>query len=149
MAQNPLGTKQWTPIPEMTKSEMEEELEGWRVVASYITDEVTYYLRNVGQECRVLTRTNRAYFGTLGVPHFTIADIEVNVEEVEHDYQAGRRFREQKLVRIPIGSVSLFQIIYDRFEEENEEIDRDKEILGLVRVGDAVEEGSNNNGTDA
>tara|TARA_Y100000310_G_scaffold309584_1_gene353840 strand:- start:406 stop:807 length:402 start_codon:yes stop_codon:yes gene_type:complete len=133
----------------MTSTQIAEELEGWRTVASYIEDSQTFYLRNVGQMCRVLTRANRAYLGTLATPHFSVSEIELEVEEIEHDYAAGRRFVESKTVKIPIGSISLFQVIYDRFEEEEEGEGSEQRILDLVDSATGIEEGSQRNGTDA
>lgn len=120
-----IGSK---PVSKMSKAEMAQEVEALRNMISGLDSEALYYMGKVGELCRIVSRSNRGFLGVFLRPHFTLSELEVGVEMSEFESRKGRYFRETKIVRFPIGSVSHLEFVSEREEEPEEPDETDKSL---------------------
>lgn len=100
-----------TPITKLTVSQLREREATWRALWSWIDDEIKYYVLRVGQNVRVLKRDYKGSVGELGAVKFTLSEIELHVYEKTYNYQDGKYYFEDKVVKIPSGAIVMQEFI--------------------------------------
>lgn len=107
---------QWPEAKKMSKEDLIEEVKMWRVVASWLTDDVKYYLGHIGEMVRVVRRDYHGFVGDFLVPRFTLKDVEIGVKEKVFDQNEGDYFWESKIVSLPLSSVIDIEFIAERYQ---------------------------------
>jgi hypothetical protein len=102
----------------MKKNELQEECKMWRNIWDWIPHEVKYYVARTGQLVAITMRNYKRYMGKLLETHWDVKEIELGVEDVVYDTKTGQRFFERKTIRVGMGGIIDFQIIYDRKSEQ-------------------------------
>lgn len=118
------------PMPElksMTKAQLKQECQMWRNIWDWVPTGVKYYVARTGQKVAITMRNYKRYMGQLLSTHWDIKEIELGVNDVVYDVQTGQRFFERKTIRVGMGGIIDFQIIYDRVPEE-EMLDQEEEF---------------------
>ena len=126
------------PMPElkkMTKAQLEQECIMWRNIWDWVPTGVKYYVARTGQLVAITMRNYKRYMGQLLSTHWDIKEIELGVTDVEYDVQSGQRYYERKTIRVGMGGIIDFQIIYDRKSEQ--EMLEDQEDSENTRIEDA------------
>lgn len=111
---------QYTPLSEMTEGELRQEVARWRRMWTWVPEDCKYYLARVGSLVRVINRSNKGYVGIMLQPHFELTEIEVEVENTEYNYEDGKRYLEDKVLRIPKN-----QLVHMEFIASQEEVLQD------------------------
>lgn len=101
----------YTPAKDMSRSEVEDELQKWRNLWTWVEADVQWWLTHVGRPCRVVRRDYHSIVGTFGQPHFKLAEIEVNTLEREYNYVKGIATYETKTVVIGLGAIVDYELI--------------------------------------
>ena len=101
------------PLKDMTRSEVEDELQMRRNIWTWLDEDTQRILTMVGKPVRLLTRNNQRYLGRLGAPSFGLEKVEIECDDVIFDYNKGLKFVEHKVIIIPFGNVyQLEEILY-------------------------------------
>jgi len=137
----PLYEEQWKPIKELSKQEMAEEIERWRTLWGWVSEDVKYYLTKIGMMCRVIRGNYSGTFGELLQPKFRLSELEVGVREKTYDHNDGKYYMETKIVKLDANRLIDIEFISERkLYVEAEDID-------LVQLLEPVE-GGIPNGSD-
>lgn len=118
----------WEPLKGISKKRLLEEVELWRVVISYLPENVKYYLAHIGSTVRLMARNYHGFYGDLLQPYFELQELEVGIWEKVYDNNAGVYFWERKVVRLPMGSIMHLEFIAERYEEVKEDEEALREI---------------------
>ena len=110
--------KPWSPLDAMRQKDMREEIELWRTLASWLPQDVKYWLSHVGDTVRLVRRDYKQLYGTLLQTQFEMISVEVGLYERIYDQNNGKYYNEQKTSVLPRGSITAHEFIIDRFEEE-------------------------------
>ena len=108
-------------LDSQTPEEIREEVEMWRMLWEYTSEDARYYLRRVGLVVRFMSRQFKGILGTFLKPVLTVEGFEVQVQEKEYDATEGRYFNESKTVKLPASSVVYLEFIQERERREEEE----------------------------
>tara|TARA_Y100000310_G_scaffold335926_1_gene419175 strand:- start:4444 stop:4875 length:432 start_codon:yes stop_codon:yes gene_type:complete len=103
--------RQYQDIDKMTETELREELAQFRVMWSWVPEDLKYWLHKVGSLGRLVTRNYEGYLGRIMQPHFKLTDIEIEVTKDEFNYEEGRHYLESKTVRFPVSQLTHFEFI--------------------------------------
>lgn len=103
-----------------TVKELRAREELWRVLWSWLDDNIKDFLIRAGSVVRVVRRDYRSSIGELGVVHFEIKEIELHVYEKSYDYGAGKYFWEDKVVKIPGSVLAWYEFVATQEEVEEE-----------------------------
>lgn len=114
-----MADEKWTPVKDLTKQELVDEVEKWRTLWSWTHEDVQYMLTRVGRQIRIITRSNVGHLGTLLQPKFTLSELEVGLTEKCYDPNTGQYFLERKILKIPASAISMMELVEERkvFEE--------------------------------
>lgn len=119
-------------IKKMTKKELIQEVNMWRNIWDWVPTGVKYYVARTGQLVAITMRNYKRYMGKLLATHWDIKEIELGVEDVEYDIKTGQRFFERKVIRVGMGGIIDFQIIYERIsEDELKDMEEQEEDSGI------------------
>ena len=115
----PLYAEQWTPVKDLSKQDMAEEIERWRSLWDWVSEDVKYYLTHVGQDCRVFTRNYTGHLGQMLQPIFKLEGLEVGVCEKAYNHTEGQYRLETKTMRFPASAILTIEFIAEScpFEE--------------------------------
>lgn len=105
--------QRFRPLKEMSRSEVEDELQIRRNIWTWLDEDTQRILTMVGKQVRLLTRNNQRYMGRLGAPSFRLEKVEIECDETVFDYNKGLKYVERKVIIIPFCNVyQLEEIIY-------------------------------------
>lgn len=117
-----------TPTKKLTITQLRQREELWRALWSWLDDEVKYYVVRVGQTVRMIKRDYKGIIGELGSVKFSLAEMELVVSEKTFNYNDGKFYYEDKVVKIPSGSIMIQEFISDSQLAEEIEL---PEVRGL------------------
>jgi len=100
-----------TPIGKLTISQLRERESIWRALWSWLDEDCKYYLVRVGQTVRVFKRDYKGTTGELGAVKFALSEIELHVYEKTYNYSDGKYYMEDKVVKLPSGTIMLQEFI--------------------------------------
>ena len=127
-----------TPLEEMDEDSLRRESQQWRNLWSWLPEDVKEMVLKSGQLCRVITRGNKAHVGLLTGIRFDLVGLDLQTQGEERDWESGRRWWEDKTVRVPLSSLLHVEFISDREEVIPEQVEVE-EMLSEV-VGQQIEE---------
>ena len=118
----PFFEKPYTPFKSMSRSELEDELQRWRNMWTWIPSDVQWWITHTRQLCRFVRRDFQRHEGLLGVCRWELKTIDVDVVSRDYDYATGKATYEEKTVTVPINQLVDFSLIWNK-EERRETID--------------------------
>ena len=111
-----------TPVKKLTISELREREELWRVLWSWLDEDVKKLLLMVGSTVRVMQRNYTGKVGELGEVRFEPKTIEVVVYEKTYNYNDGKYYYERKVVKYPFAAILWVEdLLEQRLAEEVED----------------------------
>lgn len=111
----------WVPVDQLDATQLEHEVRSWRAWATWLPEQVRYYMSHVGDLCRVVRRDYKSFMGTLQTTTYDLDTLELSVEEKVFDPNTGTYFWEKKIMPFPQGSIASLEFIIDRYELEKED----------------------------
>ena len=103
-----LGRIQTSP-KQMTVTELRQREEIWRVLWSWIDDEVKFFVIRAGSLFRVMKRDWKGTVGELGSVKFAPSELELSVYEKTYNYNDGKYYYEKKVCKIPYSAVWMLE----------------------------------------
>jgi len=118
------------PLSKMSKDEMQEELQNWRNLWSWVDNEVQGWLIKVGHTFKFIRRDYRTFFGTLGKVHFEPKLLELDCVVEEKDYIHRRIISEVETIYIQPNQLINYEEVFEHHEvainERGEEVDEEE-----------------------
>jgi len=108
--------KPFRPTKSMTADELRKEVETWRNIWTWHTDEMQYWFTHVGYPVKIKMRNFTSVEGTLGQCHFDLKSIDINTTERIYNYARGMAVYETKTVTIPISNLLDVAMIHNKNE---------------------------------
>lgn len=99
------------PISKMGVKQLRQREETWRALWSWIDEEVKYYVVRAGTTLRVIKRNYQGSTGELGSVKFKTDEIELLVYEKSYNYNDGKYYYENKVIKIPAGNIMMQEFI--------------------------------------
>lgn len=109
----------WEPIASLTEAQAREELETWRLIGGYLSDEARYYLAHIGDLCRVTRRDYKSSVGTFIQPVLRMGGVQVGVDEKVYDQSAGKWYWERRITTYEPSAIYALDFIAERIEAED------------------------------
>ena len=100
-----------TPTKKLSITELREREDFWRAMWSWLDEDVKYFTLRVGQMFRVMRRDYKGSLGELGAVKFEPKEIELRVYEKSYNYEDGKYYYEQKVVKIPASVMAWTECI--------------------------------------
>lgn len=100
-----------TPIKKLGVRQLRKREEFWRAMWSWLDEDVKYFTLRVGQLFRVMRRDYKGSVGELGAVKFEPSEIELAVYEKSYNYEDGKYYYEQKIVKIPASVMAWTESI--------------------------------------
>lgn len=97
--------KPFRPYKDMSRKELEDELERWRNLWTWHEEVLTYWLTKVRSYVKVKLRNFTFIEGLLGQPHFEIKSIDIDTTERIYNYARGEATYETKTVTVPLSQL--------------------------------------------
>lgn len=106
--------KPFRPKKEMSRVELETELETWRNLWTWHEDVLQYWLTKVRSAIKVKLRNFTHVEGTLGMVHYELKTIDIDTTERIYNYLRGEAVYETKTVTIPVNQLVDIAFIHDK-----------------------------------
>ncbi len=112
--------KPYRDMKKMARPDLEQELNQWRNLYTWIDPGVQYWLTKVGEDIRVSLRNGTSFVGKLGTVEYEAKVVRLAVTERLYDYTRGEATYETKDVLCKISDLVGWQFIYAKevFEED-------------------------------
>lgn len=120
------------PIAEMSFSDLQVEVEGWRAMFGLLPIEVVTWLTRLQDTVRFTKRNYQGQIGVLLGFKLEATEFSIAIQEVVFDSLSGQRFVEDKVLVIPANAVMFYEFIGDRTEYDPTRVEEElgAEILG-------------------
>jgi len=120
-----------TPTRKLGVRELRKREELWRVLWGWIDEEVKYFVLRAGGTFRVAKRDWKGVMGELGAVKFEVKELELAVYEKVYNYNDGKTYYEQKVMKIPGSAIVYYEHI------SSQEL---AELIDIPEVGSLEEE---------
>ena len=110
-----------TPTTKFSVKELREREEFWRAMWSWIDDEVKAFCLRVGSTVRLVRRDYKSSVGELGQVHFAPTSVELTVYEKVYNYNDGKYYYEDKIIKIPFGAIAWHEFVTSQTAAEEAE----------------------------
>ena len=114
--------KPFRPIDTMTNEELQDEVQRWRNIWTWLEPETQKWLTDINKEVSVTKRNYKVIQGIMGQPHFELVSIDVEWVERIYNYSKGEATYEHKTTTIKLGEMNDFSFIHGK-EVKNETFD--------------------------
>ena len=108
------------PINKFTIKELRKREEITRALWSWLDDEVKYYLVRVGSTLRLVGRDYKGRVGELGSVKFKVDELEVIVYEKVYNYNDGKYYWEDKVLKINDSTIAWKEFILTQANVEED-----------------------------
>jgi len=106
--------KPFRPMKELSRQELENEVERWRNLWTWHEEILTYWLTRINTPIKVKMRNFSSVDGVLGQPHFELVSIDIDTTERLYNYNQGLATYETKTVTIPVGQLVDVAFIHNK-----------------------------------
>lgn len=109
------------PLLSLSKKELREREEMWRVFWGWTDETVKRFLSRIGTNVRFMRRDYKGTEGELGEVKFEPSQVEIATYEKVYNYTDGKYYYERKVVVYPWTSVAWIEEIFDKTPAEEVE----------------------------
>lgn len=123
------------PVSKLSAPILRQREAIWRVLWSWIDDDVKFFVIRAGSAFRVMKRDWKGTVGELGSVKFEPKEVELSVYEKTYNYNDGKYYYEKKVCKIPYSAIWMLEHITESElaeEVEQYEVEPILEEEGIV-----------------
>lgn len=112
--------KPFRPLDTLNKEELQDEVQRWRNIWTWLEADNQFWLTSINQEVSVTKRNYKNIQGILKQPHFELVSIDVEWVERIYNYAMGEATYEYKTTTIKLGEMNDFSFIHSKEVKEEQ-----------------------------